>query len=173
MRSLSLFAGFILATATPVLAQAPAANDSLKVGATVKDTAGGVVGTIDAVEADAVIINTGKNQVAIPVASFGKTADGPLLAATKAELDGAADAAAAAEREQVAALLVTGATVIGVEGNPIGTINLIENNVAIVASEAGEAQVPVESFMRKDGQLAIGMTAEAFAAAVQAAKSGS
>jgi hypothetical protein len=172
MRSLSIAAALLLASA-PLAAQAPAANTSLVVGATVKDTSGGIVGTIDAIEADSVIINTGKNQVAIPPASFGKTAEGPLLAATKAELDGAADAAAAAERTQVTAMLIMGAPVVGVEGQPIGTIDIIENNMVIVKTEAGEAQVPVNSFMRKDGKLTIGMTAEAFAAAVEAAKTGS
>jgi hypothetical protein len=173
MRNLSLLAGFLLGLATPVLAQAPAANDTLVVGATVKDTAGGVVGTIDAVEANGIVVNTGRNQVAIPRASFGKTADGPLLAATRAELDAAADAAAVSERQAVAALLVNGAPVVGVEGNPIGTVDIIENDIVIVKTEAGEAQVPAGSFMRRNGQLAIGMTAEAFAAAVLAAKSGS
>jgi hypothetical protein len=166
-------AGILLGLATPVLAQAPAANDSLVVGATVKDTAGAVVGTIDAVEANGIIVNTGRNQVAIPRASFGKTADGPLLAATKAELDAAADAAAASERQMVAAMLVNGTPVMGAEGNPIGTVDIIENEMVVIKTEAGEAQVPAKSFMRKDGQLAIGMTAEAFAAAVEAAKSGS
>jgi preprotein translocase subunit YajC len=166
-------AGILLGFATPALAQAPAANDSLVVGATVKDTAGAVVGTIDAVEANGIIVNTGRNQVAIPRASFGKTADGPLLAATKAELDAAADAAAASERQMVAALLVNGTPVMGAEGNQIGTVDIVENDMVVIKTEAGEAQVPAASFMRKDGQLAIGMTAEAFAAAVEAAKSGS
>ncbi|WP_439534137.1 hypothetical protein [Polymorphobacter sp.] len=159
--------------AAPAAVATATANDKLVVGATVKDTAGGVVGTIDAVEANSVIVNTGTNQVAIPPSSFGQTPDGPLLAATKAELDGAANSAAAADRTQINAMLTNGTPVIGAEGQPIGTVDIVENNMVLIKTETGEAQVPADSFMLKDGKLAIGMTAEAFAAAVEAARAGS
>jgi len=161
------------AQTAPAPAAAQASNPSLVVGATIKDTSGNTVGTIDAVEANGIIVNTGRNQIAIPASSFGAANNAPLLAATRAELDAAADAAAAEERKSVLATLQNGAPVVDAIGTPLGTVNLIEGDIVVIKMDSGEAQVPVNSLRMRSGSLAIAMTAEAFSAAVEAARTGS
>lgn len=148
--------------AGPALAQ-------IAVGATVKDTEGGTVGTVASVDGGNVTVDTGKNKVAIPEASFGKTPDGPLLAMTRDQLDTAAEAAAAAAKQQLAAAIVPGADVRGSAGAVIGKIEKIEGDLITLKSEAGSAKVPSSGLALMSDGLHFGMSAEEFAAAVAAA----
>jgi hypothetical protein len=75
--------------------QTAAASGSVAVGATVKDTQGGTVGTIESVDGQYAVLATTKNKVRLPLSSFGMGADGPILAMTQAEVDAAAASAAA------------------------------------------------------------------------------
>ncbi|MBM3929037.1 MAG: hypothetical protein FJ335_11365, partial [Sphingomonadales bacterium] len=76
------------APATP--APAPAAQTAPQgpaVGVTVKDTAGADVGTIEAINGDLAVINTGTNKVSYPLNAMTPTPTGPIIALTRAELD--------------------------------------------------------------------------------------
>lgn len=77
--------------AADVVAATPA---DLKVGQTVRDTTGAVVGKVESVNANGAVVATGNSRVAIPASSFGKNDQGLVLAMTKAQLDAAAAAAA-------------------------------------------------------------------------------
>jgi hypothetical protein len=59
-------------------------------GAKVMDPDGGMVGTIEKVDANGAVIATGKARVQIPIASFAKNEDGLVISLTKAELEGQA-----------------------------------------------------------------------------------
>jgi hypothetical protein len=83
------------AAAPASTSQTAAASGSVAVGATVKDTSGGTVGTIESVDGQYAVLATTKNKVRLPVSSFGKGADGPILAMTQAQVDAAAASAAA------------------------------------------------------------------------------
>ena len=63
-----------------------AASSNVAVGATVKDTSGGTVGTIESVDGQYAVLATTKNKVRLPISSFGKGADGPVLAMTQAQV---------------------------------------------------------------------------------------
>ncbi len=161
-----LFAALLIASAAvaaPAIAQ-------IAVGATVKDTSGGTVGTVSAVAGGNVTVDTGKNKVAIPEASFGKTPDGPLLAMTRDQLDAAVEAAAAESKAKLAAAIVPGADVRGSAGDVIGKIEKIEGELVTLASDVGAAKIPVSGLMLMPDGLHFGMTAADFAAAVEAAK---
>lgn len=69
-------------------------------GATVRDTAGGEVGTIKSVDAQFALVDTSKNQVRLPLSAFAAGPNGPVIGMTKAELDAAAEAAAPASGSQ-------------------------------------------------------------------------
>ena len=71
------------------------ASGDVKAGVTVKDTQGGTVGTIESVDGQYAVLATTKNKVRLPISSFGKGADGPILAMTQAQVDAAAASAAA------------------------------------------------------------------------------
>jgi hypothetical protein len=78
------------------------AQNSLSVGAQVKDTSGQPVGTVEAVDGDVATVSTATTQskVRIPVSSFANSASGPVLAMTATQLDAAAKAAAPAAQRQ-------------------------------------------------------------------------
>jgi hypothetical protein len=80
------------AASTPP-SQTAAASATVSVGATVKDTTGGTVGTIESLDGQYAVLATTKNKVRLPISSFGKGADGPILAMTQAQVDAAAAAA--------------------------------------------------------------------------------
>ena len=166
------FAGLALASATtgavaqtaPATAKAPATA----VGATVYDTAGGVVGTVSSVSPDAVVISTGAHDVAVPPASVGAGAKGPTMAMTKTQLDAAfvqqQDQAAVAMKAQ----MVPGAAVYGVGGTTqVGTIKAADAQyITLTATKGGEAKLPISGFSTGPNGLIIGMTADQFNAAL-------
>jgi preprotein translocase subunit YajC len=79
------------ADATTQTAAATAATAAdVKKGVSVYDQAGGLVGTIDSVSADAAVVSTGKVKATIPLTSFGKNDKGLVLVMSKAELEAAA-----------------------------------------------------------------------------------
>ncbi|MCU0891206.1 MAG: hypothetical protein MUE77_05555 [Sandarakinorhabdus sp.] len=141
---------------------------AVTVGATVKDTKGGVVGTVASASGGNVVVDTGNHQVTIPETSFATTPDGPLLAMTRAELDSAAEAAMAAEKAKLASAIQPGATVRGTQGGVIGTISKLDGDFVMVKGEAGEARIPAAGLSLKADGLHFGMTAEQFSDAVKA-----
>ncbi|XHR98509.1 hypothetical protein ACFB49_00990 [Sphingomonas sp. DBB INV C78] len=73
-------------------AQAAQADEAKKkaqlvAGATVKDTAGGTVGTIKSVDAQYALVDTAKVQVRLPLTAFAVGDSGPIIGMTKDELD--------------------------------------------------------------------------------------
>ena len=73
---------------------APATEADFKKGATVYDSTGAVVGTVDSATSSAATISTGKVRAAIPLSSFGKGDKGLVLGMSKADFEAAASAAA-------------------------------------------------------------------------------
>ncbi|KPF66319.1 hypothetical protein IP88_12880 [alpha proteobacterium AAP81b] len=156
------------APAEPAATAAPAAP-ALSVGATVYHTSGEAVGTIKAIGANGVVVSTGSNEVTIPAASFGAGANGPVLAATKADIDAAAGAANAQRTAAVGQLVVAGAPVKGAAGNVVGTIKARDGDFAVLTTPRGEVRLPLTSFAVINNALSIGMTAAEFDAAVATA----
>jgi hypothetical protein len=83
------------ANAPASTATTASASGGVAAGATVRDTSGGTVGTIESVDGQYAVLATGKNKVRLPLSSFGRGADGPIIAMTQAQVDAAASAAAA------------------------------------------------------------------------------
>jgi hypothetical protein len=88
-------AGTSAANSPASTSQTASAAGAVTAGATVKDTQGGTVGTIESVDGQYAVLATTKNKVRLPLSSFGKGADGPILAMTQAQVDAAAASAAA------------------------------------------------------------------------------
>lgn len=85
------------ASATDATAPTPAAGAvvaatqaDFKAGSTVLDAKGATVGTIEKVTAAGAVVSTGTVRAEIPLASFGKSDKGLVIAMTKAELEAAA-----------------------------------------------------------------------------------
>lgn len=76
-------------TTTPVPGGA-GASAAVSAGASVYDPQGGLVGTIEAVEAGQAVLSTGSVKVRVPVTSLGTGSSGLLIGMTKQELEAAA-----------------------------------------------------------------------------------
>jgi preprotein translocase subunit YajC len=162
----TVLATLAISTAIPALAQAPA---GLVAGATIYDTAGAEVGKVASVTADTVVVDTGTNTIAIPPSSFGTTPKGPLLAATREQLNAAAQQAAAETKAKVMAALTPGAVIHGSGGTPVATVKAVEGDLVTAATANGEVRLPVTAFAIGGSGLAIGMTSTEFEAAVASA----
>lgn len=69
-----------------------------------------------------------------------------------------------------AAVVTTGATVYGPDGNAVGTIAKVEGGNAVVSTGAASAALPLDKFGKGDKGLTIGFTKDQFEAAVNGAK---
>jgi hypothetical protein len=155
------------ATAQAAPTPAPGAKPVITVGTTVYDPAGGTVGTIEAVSADAVTLSTGTTKVALPASAFGTSEKGTAIGMTKVELEAAAASAAASASTALQSQLVTGAQVYGQTGTTvIGTVKEKTADLVTLSTPKGDVRLPVSGFAASDGKIVIGMTAAEFDAAV-------
>ncbi|HEX8622974.1 MAG TPA: hypothetical protein VF718_13490 [Allosphingosinicella sp.] len=156
---LSLIAGLALAVAAP----APAA---VAVGATVKDTKGGVVGTITRVEGGNLVLKTDRHEVTLPVTSFTATDEGALFGMTRDQLNAEVDKAKAASDAQI----VAGATVKGAAGAVVGTIEAVDAEFVTLKLASGTSiRLPRNAVAGGPDGPVTGMTAEQIEAAAKAA----
>lgn len=161
------------AAQAPAAAAAPAASAStrLQPGATIYDTTGAEVAKIESVTDAGVSVDTGTNKLTIPAASFGVGANGPILNATKAQLDAAATQAAASAKAALIAQLTPGAQVRGQAGQTvIGSVKSVTGDLVLIATPEGEVNVPATSFLAGPNGPLLQMSAEDFNKAVAASK---
>lgn len=170
-RFIFLVGATLLAAPVAVSAQtasAPAAATAAKtptVGATIMDSEGVTIGTVDSITPQAVVVQTGTTKVALPPAAIGATAKGFQLSMTKAALD-----AAQAQQQQAAAAsvqsrLVAGAAVNGINGSPLGTIKTSDGSTVTLTTPNGEAKVPVSGFAPgPNNTIVLGLSAQQLSA---------
>lgn len=160
---LALATGFLAITAS----QAISASPVLTPGMAVSDPAGGAVGTIASVSAETAIVATGTHKVALPLTSFAKNDKGAVIGLTRTELDAAAAKAAENEAATLRARIIPGVMISGSQGNALGTVKAIEGDLVVVASEHGDARLPIAAIGNDPKGLMVGMTAADFEAAVK------
>lgn len=177
MKTLTILAigGLMLA---PLAAQAqqaapaaPAATAKPTAGAKIYDTAGLEVGTVQSVTADAAVVSTGTNTVALPLTSIGTGPKGLAIAMSKADLDAAASKAKADAAGALTAKLVAGTTVKSVDNTTVvGTIKAADPQYVTLTTAKGDVKLPATGFAAgPDGGIIIGMTAAQFDTAVTGA----
>ncbi len=166
--------------ATPaVMAQeaAPAAAEAgapLAVGATVMGNDGNPVGTIESINGDVVIVNTGKHMAPIPANLIGTGEEGPSVNVTQAQLNEMLDAQVAEAMAKRDAALVAGAEVFSANGNPAGTLDEVDlaADVIVLESPAGKVALKKEHFaVDGEGRLLALFTREQINTAAAAAAS--
>ena len=173
LTSAAFFAATAVGAQTAAAPAAPVTAPTVPVtpGATVYDANGGALGKIDSVSGADAIVDTGANKLAIPLASFGAGANGPVLAATKAQLDGAATQAADGAKAALMAKLVPGAEVRGQAGaTVIGSIKSVAGDLVLVTTPNGDVNVPASAFKPGPTGLLLQMSADDFNKAVAATK---
>ncbi len=149
---------------------AEASAPSLAVGATVYDSQGGEVGTIEKVAGQAVIVYTGTNRATLGANAFVKGPKGPVIGMTKAQLDAAVEQAAAKADAAMAAALVPEAEIRSQDDVVVGKVEKIDGDDVIVALEDGAITLKKEHLTTDANGLKLFMTAAQFHAAVDAAK---
>lgn len=169
--SKSILAGALAAVAFAIPSAAYAADTAAKVtvGATVIDTTGNPVGTIEQVSGDLAVLSTGTNKVSLPLTSFGAGEKGPVIAMTRAEVDAAASGAAAAAKAELIAQLSKGAAVSDPSGAKVGTVEAVEGEFATVATANSKVRLPLTAFAKGANGPVIAMTAAELDAAAKSA----
>ena len=145
----------------PSAAAASAAN--VTPGATVVDTTGAPVGTIESVSGGNAVLSTGTVKAAIPVSSFAKGANGLVIGITKADLEAKVQAATKP------AEITAGMTVTGPGGAAVGKVDAVSGDLVTVATANSKAQLPKTAFAQGPNGLVIGLTADQIDAAAKAA----
>lgn len=141
-------AAFLATSAVPALAQGEVA---LEAGATVYDPQGGTVGTIQQVSGDVVVLDTGDNLATIGADSFVAGEKGPLIGYTKAQLDEAVDAAEREQEAKLAAAIVVGAALRSNDGQPVGTIQTLNDDGSVVVEQEDRAFTLQRNQLGTDG----------------------
>jgi preprotein translocase subunit YajC len=151
-----------LMMATPALAQAQA---GINVGMQVTDTAGGAVGTVTAIKGGNLLVKTDKHEALLPRTSFS-VANGKLLfGMTQAQLDAEIEKNLSAAN----AAIVAGATVKGLQGTQIGTIDSVADGKVTIALPSGKKIAVAQDGVRgnPDGTVTVGLSADQLDAQVR------
>lgn len=151
-----------LGIAAPAIAQGQA---GITVGMQVTDASGAPVGTVAAINGGNVLLKTDKHEAMVPQASF-TVANGKLLfGMTQAQLDAQIEASSAAASKAIAA----GATVKGVGGESIGTIESVADGNATITLQDGKKIAVPQTGLRgnADGTVTIGYTSAQLEALVK------
>jgi hypothetical protein len=146
-----------LAVSAPVAAQS--------VGMQVVDTAGAPVGTVTAIQGANLQVKTDKHEALLPKSSFS-VSDGKLLfGMTQAQLDAEIEKNLSAAN----AAIVAGATVKGLQGTQIGTIDSVADGKVTIALPSGKKIAVAQDGVRgnPDGTVTVGLSADQLDAQVR------
>lgn len=150
-----LFVGTItalgLALAVPVAVQAQA---GISPGMQVTDSSGAPVGTVKELQGSNVLVRTDKHEALLPSASFTVSNGKLLFGMTQTQLDAQIEKSLAASN----AAIVAGASVTGLGGVQVGSINSVADGKATITLKDGKMiAVPQEGLRgNADGTVTIG-----------------
>jgi len=166
-RNLLTATAFVTVTLTPAaaLAQAPA---GLQVGATVKDTQGGVVGTITAITGPNVTIHTDRLDATVPATSFAVSEGNVLFGMTQAQLDTAVEQANA----QAQAAFAVGTQVKDRDGALVGAVQALDDQTVTVQIGEQQIRLPRNALAASNGALVTGATLAELRAAAGGTQNG-
>jgi preprotein translocase subunit YajC len=151
------------ALSAPALAQPPV---GISAGMTVKDTAGGTVGTVARVDGGYVIVKTDKHEVRLPANSFTPHEGALLFGMTQAQLNAEVEKSLAA----AAAKIAPGAAVTGTAGAAVGTITAVDDQTVTIKLASGNlVRVPRTGVASGPNGVVVGATAADLEAAAKPA----
>jgi hypothetical protein len=157
-----IFTGLGFLVASSAIAQG---QTTINVGMQITDANGAPVGSVKAVEGTNLLIHTDKHDALLPKTSFS-VSDGKLLfGMTQAQLDAEIEKNLAQSNAAIAA----GATVKGLAGTQIGTIDTVADGKATISLGDGKKIAVSEEGLRgnPDGSVTIGYSAAQLEALVQ------
>jgi hypothetical protein len=164
-----LIVGTLTAVGLLIAAPAVAQQGAAKIGMQVTDPSGAPVGTVVGIKGANLLIKTDKHEALLPSASFRAEKDKLLFGMTQAQLDAQIEQSLAAANSAV----VAGATVKGLSGTPVGTIESVADGKATIVLQDGKKIAVPQNGLRgnADGSVTIGYSAEQLQALVQGSAS--
>lgn len=161
-----ILASLSLGLAFPATAAPPAASAAITVGMTVRDTAGGEVGTVTKVEPGFIVVKTDKHEVRLPSTSFTPHEGALLFGITRDQLNAETEKALAAAEAKIA----PGAAVSDSAGVAVGTLSAVDaNSVTVKLTSGAEVRVPRSGVAPGPNGVVVGTTAAQLQAAASAA----
>jgi len=157
--------------AAPAAGGTAAATATPTPGATVYGAAGEVVGTVDSVTPQGVVINMGATKAAVPASAIGAGTKGLTVSLTREQLTAATAQAQAAS----AAAVAPGASVRSSDGaTVVGTVKSVDDQfVTLTTAKGADVRLPKNGVAPgAGGGLVVGMTAAQFEAATAGAGGG-
>jgi len=145
-------------TAVGLLFAAPAvAQAGMNVGMQVTDASGAAVGTVKAVQGTNLLIKTDKHEALLPSTSFTVSNGKLLFGMTQTQLDAEIEKNLSA----ASASIVAGATVKGIGGTQVGTIDSVADGNATITLQDGKKIAVPQAGLRgnTDGSVTIGYSA--------------
>jgi hypothetical protein len=167
MKLATLTAAAALAIAgisAPALAQ----NAGVAVGAKVFGPDGAEVGTIEQVQGENVIVNTGNLKAALPSSVFGEGDNGPTIGWNKAQLESAVNEANQEAEAQLQTAFVPEADLYSSDSQLLGKIKSVDADSFVVSLASGDFTLPKEQVTMQNGKLTFLAKAADVAAAVAA-----
>lgn len=140
----------------------------MAVGATVYGPEGNAVGTVETISDTGITFDTGKHQVTLPAASFGKSDKGPTITVNQATINQMMDAEVAKREAARDALLVVGTEVHTADHQVLGNIKTVDGDVIVIEREAGPVTLQREHFSAMESMLMALFTMEQIEAALSA-----
>ena len=167
MKLISARVAFCLAVAAPLAPVAAQTGGAITVGMQVTDAQGAPVGTVTAIQGDNLLVKTDKHEALLPKSGFTPSEGKLLFGMTQAQLNAEIEKSQAVADAAIAA----GATVKGLAGTSIGTIESIDAANAVIKLASGQSISVARSGLRgdADGTVVVGLTAEQIEAQVKAA----
>jgi hypothetical protein len=162
-----LIVGTLTAVGLMLAVPAAAQQAATKIGMQVTDTSGAPVGTVVGIKGSNLLVRTDQHDALLPGSSFRAEKGKLLFGMTQAQLDAQIEQSLAAANSAI----VAGATVKGLSGTPVGTIESVaDGNATIVLQDGKKIAVPQNGLRgNADGSVTIGYSAEQLQALVQGA----
>lgn len=162
-----LIVGTLTAVGLLVAAPAVAQQGAAKIGMQVTDTSGAPVGSVVGIKGTNLLVRTDKHDALLPASSFRAEKGKLLFGMTQAQLDAQIEQSLAA----ASSAIVAGATVKGLSGTPVGTIESVADGKATIALQDGKKIAVPQTGLRgnADGSVTIGYSAEQLEAMLQGA----
>jgi hypothetical protein len=165
---LPTFAAAVALAIASVSAPAIAQDAAIAVGAKVFGPDGSEVGTVESVQGDNVVVNTGSVTAALPSEVFGAGENGPTIGWNKAQLEAAVNEAEAEKESQLAAALVAGADLYSADAKLLGKVESVADESFVVTLASGAFTLPKEQVTIQADKLTFLATAADLEAAVAA-----
>lgn len=136
---------------------------TVKVGDTIYDSEGALVGDVSEVNGNTAIIAVGEKKVGLPLNAFGKNDKGIIIGSTVAQLKASLAEQEAAATAALASAIVADAEVRSVNGSEVlGKVKSTEGDNVILTTEKGDVTLPKRAFFLPEHGLSVAFTAEQF-----------